>query len=217
MKKHLYLMLDTETAGGFITPYVYDLGGAVIDRDGNVYESFSFVIKEIWHDHWELLKTAYFVEKLPDYFRQLLLDERQLIDIKNAKSYIESLCEQYNIKAIVAHNAKFDYNALNTTQKFLTEENDFLPFGIPIWDTLKMAQDVIATKKSYIKFCQENGYMTKHKKPRPQLKAEVLYRFITNDINFVESHTGLEDALIEKEIFAYCIKQRKAMRRNLFE
>jgi hypothetical protein len=50
-----------------------------------------------------------------------------------------------------------------------------------------------------------------------QVKAEVLYRFISGDNDFIESHTGLEDVLIEKEIFAYCVKQKKAMRRNLFE
>jgi hypothetical protein len=59
--------------------------------------------------------------------------------------------------------------------------------------------------------------MTKHQTPRVQVKAEVLYRFISGNNEFIESHTGLEDVLIEKEIFAYCVKQHKAMRRNLFE
>ena len=79
-----------------------------------------------------------------------------------------------------------------------------------------MAQDVIATKKSYIKFCKENGYMTQHSTPRVQVKAEVLYRYISGNNDFIESHTGLEDALIEKDIFACCVKQKKAMRRALF-
>ena len=59
--------------------------------------------------------------------------------------------------------------------------------------------------------------MTGHATPRPQLKAEVLYRYISGNNEFIESHTGLEDVLIEKEIFAYCVKQKKAMRRKLFE
>lgn len=219
MKKHLYLTIDVETTGTLEEPLVYDLGGAITDRQGNVYETFSFIIKELWHDNWELLKTAYYSEKLPNYLKELLQGERVLIEYYQAKKYIEMLCKKYNVKAIMAHNAIFDYKATKNTQKFLTngKYSTFLPYGIEIWDTMKMAQDVIATKKSYIKFCQENGYMTKHKKPRPQLKAEVLYKFITNDVDFVESHTGLEDVLIEKEIFAYCVKQKKAMRRNLFE
>ena len=217
MNKKYYLVIDTETKG-IDNPLIYDIGGAIIDRYGNVYHTFSFVIKEMWHDNWELLKTAYFANKLPNYLKELLEEKRELITYRQAKEYIAKLCEQYNVKAIMAHNAIFDYKATRHTQKFLTDGkySTFLPYGIEIWDTMKMAQDVIATKKSYIKFCEENGYMTQHSIPRVQVKAEVLYRYISGNNDFIESHTGLEDVLIEKEIFAYCVKQKKAMRRALF-
>ena len=219
MNKHYYLVIDTETTGALDNAIVYDLGGAIVDRHGKVYETFSFVIKEMWHDNWEMLKSAYYADKLPNYQRELINGQRTLVTYYQAKQHIENLCEEYNVKAIMAHNAMFDYKATRNTQKFLTDGkySSFLPYGIEIWDTMKMAQDVVATKKSYIKFCEENGYMTNHKKPRVQVKAEVLYRFISGNNEFIESHTGLEDVLIEKEIFAYCVKQHKAMRRNLFE
>lgn len=59
--------------------------------------------------------------------------------------------------------------------------------------------------------------MTKHKTPRPQVKAEVIYKYISGNYDFVESHTGLEDVLIEKEILAYCFRKHKPMRKKLYE
>jgi hypothetical protein len=78
-----------------------------------------------------------------------------------------------------------------------------------------MARDVISKMPTFIRFCEKNGYLTKNGKT--QLKAEVLYRFISKDNDFIESHTGLEDVLIEKEILAYCYKQHKKMRKTLWE
>ena len=78
-----------------------------------------------------------------------------------------------------------------------------------------MACDVIAKMPTYKRFCEENGYLTKNGQCR--LTAEIIYRFIKKDNDFVESHTGLEDVLIEKDILAYCYKQHKKMRKLLFQ
>lgn len=82
---------------------------------------------------------------------------------------------------------------------------------------MKMARDVILPMPSYQKFCVENGFMTKHSTPRPRLTAEVLYKFISKNVDFEENHTGLEDVLIEAEILKYCMRQHKKMRKGLYE
>ena len=79
-----------------------------------------------------------------------------------------------------------------------------------------MALDVIAKTPTYKEFCFENGFVTKHKTPRPQVKAETLYRYITQNIDFIESHTALKDVMIEKEIFAYCFRKHQPMRKALY-
>ena len=68
---------------------------------------------------------------------------------------------------------------------------------------------------TYKAWCAENGYLQKNGVPRKT--AEMVYRFITGDADFAESHTGLEDVLIETAIMAYCFRQHKAMRKNLWE
>ena len=45
-RKNYYLTIDTETANSLDDPLVYDIGGAIHDKKGRVYETFSFVIYE---------------------------------------------------------------------------------------------------------------------------------------------------------------------------
>ena len=60
-----------------------------------------------------------------------------------------------------------------------------------------------------------NGYLKKNGTPRAT--AEILYKYISGNNDFEESHTGLEDVLIEKEIFAKCMAQHKKMKKNVWE
>ena len=89
-----------------------------------------------------------------------------------------------------------------------------LPY-IEWWDTLKMARSVLGKMPTYKRFCEKNGYLTKNGSLR--YTAEIIYQYITQDKDFKESHTGLEDVLIEKEIFAWCMRQHKKMRRSPWE
>ena len=136
--------------------------------------------------------------------------------ISSSKALLEDI-KEFEVTEVFAHNMRFDYGTLNNTQRWLSKSKYryFFPFGIEICDTLRMARDVISKMPTYRRFCEENGYITKNGQLR--LTAEIIYRFITKDNNFMENHTGLEDVMIEKEILAYCYKQHKKMRKLLFE
>lgn len=228
-KRKVYgIMLDTETANTIVEEdgkinllyaLPYDIGFAIIDTKGNIYEKHSYVNEDIFCDEYTLMKSAYYADKIPQYIRDLAHQDRILKTTFEIRQIIFDLCKKYNCQFVCCHNARFDYRALNNIQRWTTKSKHryFLPYGVEVWDTLKMATDVVAKMPTYIKFCEENGFMTKHKKPRPQLTAEVLYRFITDDVDFMESHTGLEDVEIEIEIFKYCMRQHKPMRKKLFE
>ena len=215
-RKAYYLTIDTETANNLDNPIVFDIGGAVHDKKGKVLETFSFIIKEVFYEMPELMQECFYLTKIPQYNAQIYKGERQVVSLYEAKRHIDELCEKYHIKAIIAHNARFDYRATTTTQRYITKSKYryFLPYGIEIWDTLKMAQDTICKQKSYIKWCIEHNYTKKNGAPRAT--AEILYKYITGNNDFVESHTGLEDVLIEKEIFAHCMNQHKKMRKNVW-
>ena len=211
-----YMVLDTETANGLDDPMMYDIGGAIIDKRGHVYESFSFVIYDVFCADRKLFDTAYYAEKRPMYEAQIADGSRRIVGIYTARQHVRHLCEKWNVKAIMAHNARFDYKSTNYTLRYVTKSKAryFLPYGVPIWDTLKMAQDTICKQPTYIRWCDRNGYLQKNGKPRAT--AEILYRYITLNNDFIESHTGLEDVLIEKEIFVRCIRQHKKMRKSVW-
>lgn len=215
-RKNYYLTIDTETANGLDDPLVYDIGGCIHDKKGNVMETFSFIIYEVFCGMKDLMQSAYYAEKIPMYQEQINKGKRKIVKFITAKKHIKSLCEKYNVKAIIAHNMRFDYRATAKTQRYLTKSKYrfFLPYGIPLWDTLKMAQDTICKQKTYIQWANKNDYVLKN--GRVRATAEILYKYISGDNDFIESHTGLEDVLIEKEIFARCMAQHKTMRKLCF-
>ena len=215
-RKNYYLTIDTETANGFDDPIVYDIGGCIHDKKGNVYETFSFIIYETFYGMKDLMRTAYYAEKIPMYQKQIDEGQRKVVRYLTAKKHIAKLCEKYNVTAIIAHNARFDYRSTTRTQRYITKSKYryFLPYGIPVWDTLKMAQDTICKQKMYKEFCKREGYVTNN--GRVRATAEILHRYLSGNYEFNESHTGLEDVLIEKEIFVQCTRQHKKMRKSAF-
>ena len=119
---------------------------------------------------------------------------------------------------VLMYNARFDIRALNNSIREATNGKIkyFFPYGVEVWDTLKMARQILGNMPTYHKFCEENGFMTKHTKPRPRYTAEVIYRFIKKDLSFNEAHTGLRDVEIETEILNYLVRQHKKMDKVLY-
>ena len=194
----LFLMLDTETANTIDDPFYYDLGYAVVDAQGNIYETASFVNADIFLDE-KMMATAYFKDKIPQYWEDIKAGKRLLKRHYNIRKAVREVMKKWGIKYVVAHNAAFDYRATNYTQRLLTSSKYrfFFPYDCAILDTLKLAREILKTDENYKAFCKENNYLTK--KGQNRYTAEVVYRYLF-DKDFVEDHTGLADCLIEAQI-----------------
>lgn len=216
MKNYL-MTIDTETANSLDDPLVYDIGLAIHTESGEVIHTESLVIADIFTNN-DLMQTAYFAEKVPSYWSDISAGVRRMVTFRTAEKIVKNLIKRYDVKTVVAHNAYFDYNALNTTMRYLTQSRKrfFFPWGVTIWDSLRMAKTTLGKDKSYTAWCVANGYLTdKYKKPK--MTAEILYRYLTKNHSFVEEHTGLADVMIEKEITAYFLKRNHAgMKKCLF-
>lgn len=221
-----YMGLDTETCNGIMVDekldlsqsLVYDIGWAICDKRGNIYRTRSFVLYETFVGMKDVMASAYYAEKIPNYWDEIESGQRKLVSIWTAWKIFKEDLKDFGIKNVFAYNAGFDVRALNNTIRYISNSKFrfFFPFNVEIWDTLKMSRQVIGKQKSYIRFCNENGYMTKHKTPQCRLTAEILYRYISGIDDFNESHTGLEDVLIETMIFAHCFRQHKKMEKRLY-
>ena len=215
-RRNYYIVFDTETCNSIDEPLMYDLGFAVIDKLGRVYEHYSFVIADVYIGLKDVMQSAYFSEKLPKYEVALANGERKLVSLYTARKIFHSVCKEWNIKACIAHNARFDNRSTNTTMRYITKSRFryFLPYGMPLWDTMQMAQDTFCKETMYREWCKANGYVCKNGTPKKT--AEVLYRYISGDYDFVEEHQGLADVLIEKEIFVACLRKHKPMKKECF-
>lgn len=214
MKKQYFLVLDVETANSTNDALTYDVGFVVCDRKGQVYEGASYVVTDIFDEESELMETAYYAKKLPQYHEGLKVGEFTRANFYTVRNHIKTLIEKYDA-TVCAYNASFDVNALNTTQRWLTKSKYryFLPYGTKVHCIWHMACQLICTQKGYVKFCLENGFIS----PSGNIKtsAEAVYAYMHKDEFFEESHTGFQDVVIETEILAHCFRQHKPFKKNI--
>ena len=209
---HYYLVLDTETTNGLDQPFVYDIGGVVTDKQGRIYERFSFVVRDIFVYERALMQTAYYANKIPEYVEDIHNKERVMMDFYEIRRYILNLMKEYSITDVAAYNAHFDRNALNTTQRWITKSRSryFFPYDtnfVCIWN---MACQTLCQRKTYKEFCETNGLISNRGR-NISTSAENVYRYLILNPTYEEEHKGLDDVLIETEIMKRCFATHKKM------
>ena len=210
------MMIDTETTNDIECPIVYDVGYQIFTLAGELMCERSFVNADVFLDK-DLMASAYFAEKVPAYWEDIKNGTRELKTWFNIKKQIADDCKRFGVTIACAHNAAFDNRALNTTQRYITTSKYryFLPYGVEWWDTLKMSRELLKNNEDYGTFCYENDYLTKNGQRR--YTAEIIYRWLSGCEDFEESHTGLEDVKIEREIFKYCLAENPEINGKLWK
>ena len=214
-RKEMYLVIDTETCNTIEQPLPYDIGYAICDRHGNIQVERSFVVAEMFLDHQDLMKSAYFAEKIPQYWEDIKNGSRQLKSIFNIRKQIFADMKKYRVKKVGAYNMGFDKRALNNLIRYCSKSfiRWFFPFGIEYFCIWNMACQAILNTRTFVQFAERNGFESE--KGNILTNAEVCYNFITKQTDFKESHTGLEDVRIEVEIFAKCLTTHKKLDRKI--
>ena len=80
------LVIDTETCPRDTTEekvsgynmLAYDIGWAVVDKRGEVYETKSYINADVFLGEKQLMKSAYYANKLPKYWEDIVEGTRVL-------------------------------------------------------------------------------------------------------------------------------------------
>lgn len=204
MKKKYYCTFDTETVGGASKPLgFYHLGGIIHERDGKIIGCFNYLIAE-WLPN--VCTDKYAKKSLHRYLEMLKTGEATLITTEDeAISAVDNLLKHYNVLTLCAFNSGFDL--CKTKCKALLENREF----IDLWHS---ACETIAQKKSYYDFCITNNLVSRSGSTI-STNAESFYAYLTDNPNYKEEHTALEDSKIELTIFVACMKTHKKFTPNI--
>lgn len=201
------IVLDTETLGVHDSR-VYDLGYVIADlKTGEILKSRDYISKEIY-DNPNLMNTAYYANKMPIYEERLENGYCKRVRWCDACRMLSRDIKKYGVNELYAYNSQFDTRAIATTCQALGVKTNPVANGIiDIWKGI--TDPHITETKEYKDFCKANGFMTRHKKPKCQAKAETVFRYLTNNTNYLEEHTALEDSKIELEILMFALAKMR--------
>ena len=200
------MVIDTETANNVEQPLPYDFGWAVVDTErGEIVRKYSYVCAEIFLDK-ELMEQAYFAEKIPMYWEDIQSGKRKLKRLLNIRKELWNCLKTYDIKQICAYNMGFDKRASRNDVRYITSSfiRWFFPYDVEFICIWHMACTSFLNTSEYVNFATTHGFVSKS--GNIQTGAEKAYSYLTNDPNFQESHTGLEDVEIETAILMNCLK-----------
>lgn len=209
MKNKNVIVVDIETCNSLDDNLAYDVGYSIVDANtGNILLTGTALVGDIFCGEKELMKSAYYAEKIPTYWEQRDKNETEIISFFSLQKLICNFMREYNVKDFAAYNARFDYRGLNTTLRYISKSKRrfFLPYGTKVHDIWKMAKNEICSTEEYKNKAKEKNWFCGNGK-RISTTAENVYKFLTNNDNFQEVHKGLDDVFIETEIMMECLKR----------
>ena len=195
-----YLIFDTETTS-LQKPFCYNVGYTIINNDGDILEKREYVIEQCWNN-LPLFSSAYYADKREIYVGKMrgktallrkwgYVTQQMIRDIKN-----------FDVVCAYAYNSSFDEKVFNFNCDWYKTINPF--DTIPVYDIMGLVSEKIMFSPAFHDFCEKYEYFTDT--GNYSTTAETVYRYITHNVEFVESHTALDDAEIETDILMYCVR-----------
>lgn len=132
--------------------------------------------------------------------------------IKFTEEYITNLYSDHYYEWEQDQKRRIDYIVANpktdNDRQFNPDVFEFRGKTYPLFDIWGLSCENLLNNDDYRQYCRDNNLTTASGKYYPT-NAEVAYKFLKGQDDFVESHTAIEDADIECEILTEVFKKVK--------
>ena len=195
------VVFDTETVS-LEKSFCYNIGYTIVNVDnGETLVKRDYVVEQVWHNPM-LFITAYYADKRDIYVaamrsRKTVMAKYGYICQAMIRDFIK-----YEVAGAYAFNSPFDDKVFTYNSDWFKCNNPF--DNIPIFDIRGYVHQFMVDD-NFKKFCEDNGYFTDS--GNYSTTAEVVYRYLTGNTEFIEDHTALSDSEIETDILLECIKR----------
>lgn len=193
-------IIDTETTG-LEKPFVYNIGWSIYDTEAKkvVYQA-EYIVEQVWHN-LELFTTAYYAEKREWYIGQMKARKITMKKMGYITQRMFHSFKEFEVQGAYAYNSPFDERVFNFNCDWFKVINPF--DNIQWYDIRGYVHKKIAFTPKYQQFCADNNLYTES--GNFATTAESVYKYITQNTTFEESHTALADVLIELDILQFCV------------
>lgn len=193
-----YLVFDTETTS-LDRPFCYDVGYKILDNNGTELTRKHYIVEQVWHN-LPLFESAYYKDKRPLYVQLMRTHKATMDKWGYVMQVMARDIKRYGVTDAYAYNSDFDDKVFAFNCDWFKCINPF--DNIPVHDIWGYASAFITGSDSYKAFCEEHEYFTDS--GNYKASAEIVYRYISDDLAFDEAHMGAFDVDIETEILQYC-------------
>ena len=190
------MIFDTETTS-LDKPFCYNIGYQIVDSETfHPILARDYVVEQIWHN-LPLFQSAYYAEKRPIYVQRMRARTVKMDKFGYICQQMYRDIKQYEIEHAYAYNSPFDVKVFDFNCDWYKCINPF--DNVHIHDIRGFAHNFIVDDM-YFAWCEEEEIFTES--GNYPTTAEAIYRYVSEDNDFKEEHTALNDSIIETHILA---------------
>jgi len=222
MKSKKFIVADTETTGLGSRAFVFDFAYTIATRRDTILER-SFLVRDILCNP-RIMLGAYFDTKwrammggklFSDYIPMIARHEARLFSWREIVETLREDMLTHNVDVFSAYNLKFDMGAIANTNRLLERPDKVLPFRPDLLCLWEFSCATLCNTPMYHRVAHEAGWISDAGNVRTN--AEKVYAYLTQRLDFVESHTALSDAQIETEILQRLLSRKKKIPYNVLD